>query len=108
MKTRNTNTFRATLTGLKGSAFGLSHVFDWAPTIEIYQARVSPELWRSRPNLQRQGHVWESSSAIELMRLITADFVGLTKPWTEWTSKGECIRHVSIAAAAEGGNRDVA
>lgn len=105
MKTRNTNTFRATLTGLKGSAFGLSHVFDWVPTIEIYQARVSPELWRARPTMARQGHCWEASSAKELMTIITDDFVGLTKPWTEWTNRGECIRHVSIAGAAAGEKR---
>jgi hypothetical protein len=88
MKTRNTNTFRATLSGLKGDAFGVATIFDWTPEIVIYQARISPELWRARPQMKRLGHTWESSSAEALMDIINSDFVRIVKPWGEWTRNG--------------------
>lgn len=101
MKTRNTNTYRATLNGLRGHAFGVPTVFEWKPEIEIYQARVSPELWRARPQMKRLGHTWEGSSAEGLMQIITADFVGLLKPWTEWTRTGACVGPVDRIAMVQ-------
>jgi hypothetical protein len=98
MKKRNTNTYRATFTGLRGHAFGVPTVFDWKPEIVIYQARVSPELWRARPQMKRLGHTWESSSAEGLMQVITADFVGILKPWTEWDRSSVCVGPVDRIA----------
>ncbi len=108
MKTRNTNTYRATFTGLRGQAFGMPITFDWTPTITIYQARVSPELWRARPQMQRAGHVWEASSAIRLMQLITGDFARVVKPWTEWNRADQCIGEVDRTKLLEGSNGRVA
>lgn len=81
MKTRNKTVYRATLSGLKGDAFGISHTFEWLATVELYQARVSPECWRSRPSFERQGHRWQAGSAERLMEIITRDFDRLVKPW---------------------------
>lgn len=101
MKTRNTNTFRAQFTGLRGHAFGVPTVFDWTPEIEIYQARVSPELWRARPQMKRLGHTWEAGSAEGLMEVVTNDFVALTKPWSEWTRTGACVGLVNRVAMVQ-------
>lgn len=105
MKTRNTNTYRATFNGLIGTAFGLAHVFEWTPEIEIYQARVSPELWRARPSSGRAGKPWEASTAVDLMGKINASFIGMVKPWSEWTRTGACVNRDVFGVAAGGEKR---
>lgn len=99
MKRRNTNTFRAKFTGLRTHAFGIAQTINWTPEIVIYQARVSPELWRARPLMKHGNHIWEAAAAAQLMDLITSDFVGTIKPWTEWTDTNVCIGLVSRGGA---------
>jgi hypothetical protein len=84
MSQRNRTTYRAELSQLRLQAFGVDQIIELRQTIEIYQARVSPELWRARPSLSRGLHKWEAASADALMKIITDDFVELVDPWTEW------------------------
>jgi hypothetical protein len=101
MNKRNPTLYRATLTGFKTHAFGIEQTFDWTPEIEIYQARVSPEMWRARPNFKRHEHTWEASSAEALMELITKDFVGTIKPWRPFSAGGAAIMRPSLVPSAK-------
>jgi hypothetical protein len=80
-KIRNTTVYRAQFSGLKLSAFGIEQTLPWVVYIEIYQARVSPELWRGRPHFRRLGHAWEAASAESLMQLIASDFEERHMDW---------------------------
>jgi hypothetical protein len=74
MKHRNPVVYQARFANLRLHAFGIEQVLEWAADIEIYQARVTPELWRARPMFSHRHHKWESASAEDLMDLIAADF----------------------------------
>lgn len=84
MSDRNHTTYRAKFSTLRMHAFGIEQEIGWDATVEIYQARVSPELWRARPNFDRNGHKWEAASAESLMEKISRDFVTVVMPWREW------------------------
>jgi hypothetical protein len=101
MKHRNKTVYRAILSGLKGEAFGVPHTFQWIPEIEIYQARVSPELWRARPNFQRIGHTWEAGTAEALMNMVTRDFVDVIKPWRAFDPDGAIVLRPSLVSPAK-------
>lgn len=83
-KRRNKTIYRAQFGRLKLNAFGIANTIDWSGAVELYQARVSPELWRARPNFTHGAHKWEASSADGLMRIIEADFEETIKPWRPW------------------------
>lgn len=80
---RNLTTYRAKFSTLRMHAFGIAQEIGWDATVEIYQARVSPELWRARPHFNRAGHAWEAGSAETLMEKISKDFVRVVQPWGE-------------------------
>jgi hypothetical protein len=84
MKTRNQTLYIAMFSKLKLDAFGIRNVLDYTTEVEIYQARVSPELWRGRPMFKRLAHKWEAASAEALMELISADFEVTLRPWKEY------------------------
>ena len=87
MPRRNPTIYHARLSKLKATAFGIDQILPWETEIQIYQARVSPELWRARPMMQHAQHKWEAASAEALMFLITQDFIDLIEPWKDWNSK---------------------
>jgi hypothetical protein len=64
--------------------FGFDAVLDFVADVEIYQARVSPELWRARPTFEKGAHKWEAGSAAALMALIESDFETTIKPFRPW------------------------
>lgn len=84
MKTRNQTLYVAMFSKLKLDAFGIRNVLDYTTEVEIYQARMSPELWRGRPMFKGGGHKWEASSAEALMEIISADFQVTLRPWKEY------------------------
>jgi hypothetical protein len=98
MKNRCTDVYRASFTGLRMHAFGFDKVTHWNAEIEIYQARVLPELWRARPMIKHGAHVWEHFDRYALMSIINSDFVGVVKPWRAWNLKGQPIvdRHLNF------------
>jgi hypothetical protein len=81
MSYRNNDVYQAEFTGLRLTAFGIDQVVDWAGIVTVYQHRVSPEQWRARPVFSKGAHKWEAESADALMNLISADFVGVIRPW---------------------------
>ena len=103
MKTRNRTTYRATLSQMRMHAFGMEQVLDYTETIEIYQARVSPELWRARPTFSHGNHNWEAASADALMEIITADFEQVYRPWKAWEWDAQMIRRPSLVKSPETG-----
>lgn len=88
MQRRNNYTYIATFRNLKLTAFGIDQVIEYTGQIEIYQARCSPELWRTRPTFTRSGHKWEASSAEDLQALIAADFEEQVMPWEVFSHQG--------------------
>ena len=92
MKNRNKTTYRATFSQLRLHAFGIDQTIDYTGEIEIYQARVSPEIWRARPTFRHGDHDWEAPSAERLMELIAADFEHVCKPWRAWIVDAQQIR----------------
>jgi hypothetical protein len=83
-KRRNQTIYRGRFRWLRLNAFGINNKIDWTGDIELYQARVSPELWRARPNFRHGSHVWEASSAELLMAIIEGDFNEEIKPFRKW------------------------
>lgn len=81
MNHRNLTTYTATLANIKLDAFGIRQTLPYEGRVEIYQARANPELWRARPMFSKGQHKWEANSAVDLARLITADFERVIKPW---------------------------
>lgn len=81
MQRRNTTTYIATFRNLKLKAFGISQVIEYTCSVEIYQARSSPELWRARPTFSRGDHKWEAASCEGLQALIADDFEQQVLPW---------------------------
>ena len=96
MKARNRTTYRATLSQMRMHAFGMAQVLDYTETVEIYQARVSPELWRARPTFSHGDHKWEASSADALIEIITADFEQVYRPWKPWEADAQLIRRPTL------------
>lgn len=85
---RNLTTYTARFSRLRLHAFGIQQVLEYETEVEIYQARVSPELWRARPVFSKGGHKWEAASAELLMDLIAADFEEQKKSWKPWQNAG--------------------
>ncbi len=83
-KHKNLKTYRARFTGLHVHAFGLESVLAQEFDLEIYQARVSPELWLCRPQ-SRHTAQWRARSANDLMRTIESYFEVCLTPWVEET-----------------------
>lgn len=105
MPRRNPDVYRATLTQLKLDAFGIAQTIDYTGEVEIYQARVSPELWRARPMFKHGSHNWEASSAEALMKLITSDFAGVVRPWRLYARDGTTIMRPSLLPRDKSGER---
>ena len=84
MPKRNLTTYRGRFSGIRMHAFGIPQTLDFVADIEIYQARVSPELWRARPKFEKGDHKWEACSAEALMCIIESDFVHHLKPFRIW------------------------
>lgn len=105
MPKRNQTLYRATLTRLRLNAFGIDQTIDYTGEVEIYQARVSPELWRARPMFRHGSHDWEASSAEGLMQLITGDFESIVKPWRPYTADGAQLMRPSLLARDKSGER---
>ena len=103
MKRRNQDVYRGTFTGLRLHAFGIDQTNDWSGEVEIYQARVSPELWRARPMFRHGSHNWEAPSAEQLMTIITNDFVGTVKPWWRYTVDGAQVMRPSLLRRGKSG-----
>jgi hypothetical protein len=79
-KLKNWATYRATYTGLRVHAFGIESVLNTPLDLEIYQARVSPELWLVRPS-SRHTAQWRARSAEDLMETVASFFEECIKPW---------------------------
>lgn len=83
---KDTKIFRARFHNLKLHAFGIAQTLLFDTTVEIYQAKCHPPLWRARPVLARGQHKWQASSAEELMRLVEQDFVEQLTAWEQFDS----------------------
>lgn len=83
MPRKNPTVYRAKFRDVKIEAFGTDQIVLWAPEIEVYQARVSPELWCSRPAGVLHRKPWQATSAEGLMALIEQCFVTVVEPWRE-------------------------
>ena len=83
-KPKNRKTYRARFAGLRIRAFGIEQTLTGDLELEIYQARVSPELWLVRPEA-RHFPDWRARSAEELMANIPEWFEMQLSPWTEET-----------------------
>lgn len=81
MKKREQTTYSGVFQNLKLTAFGIHQVLNYECTVEIYQARVNPELWRARPMFARNKHKWEAGTAEDLMALIRQDFERQLGEW---------------------------
>lgn len=81
MKTRNPAIWKARFSRMRMHAFGLEQVLDYETDVEIYQARVSPEVWRARPTFSHGRHYWEGNTAEDLMVKIRDDFEVVIRPW---------------------------
>jgi hypothetical protein len=84
MKTKNETVFRGRFSRLKLSAWGFQQVIAWESEIEIYQARISPELWKAKPMMTSGNHGWEASTAQDLMAMVTGDFEDCLAAWTAY------------------------
>lgn len=82
MKHRDTNVYRARFRNLKLIAFGIDQTLQYEADIDIYQARVEPQLWRARPTFQHSKHVWEAASPAGLQSIIEDDFEYQLSPWS--------------------------
>jgi hypothetical protein len=78
---KNHQLYRAKFRNLKVEVFGAVQILIWAPEIEVYQARVSPETWCSRPTGILHQRPWEAASAEALMAKIERCFEIVVTPW---------------------------
>jgi hypothetical protein len=96
MKTKNPDTYRARFSKLRIHAFGKEQTLAGDFEIEIYQARVSPELWlaktpdtysgrfsrvRMKPASKLVEKEWRAASAERLMEHIATYFEQCIEPW---------------------------
>jgi len=77
---KNLTTYHATFGKLRVHAFGIESVLDQVFQLEIYQARVKPELWLVRPS-SRHTAQWRARSAEDLMETVASFFEECIKPW---------------------------
>lgn len=96
MVNKDTRIFRARFHNLKLDAFGIAQTLLFDSTVEIYQAKCHPPLWRARPVLARGQHKWQASSAEELMRLVEQDFVQQLTAWQEFDGAAIAERKPSL------------
>lgn len=82
MRTKNPNTYRARFARLRVHAFGKEQTLDLNLDVEIYQARLSPELWLPRlPAFRPLENEWRAGSAELLMEHISTYFEECIEPW---------------------------
>ncbi len=79
-RTKNHTIYRARFSGLRVHLFSTDQVVACEMEIEIYQARVSPEKWRARPQ-SRHTAQWWAGSAEHLMEMIPSYFERTIEPW---------------------------
>jgi hypothetical protein len=83
-KFKNLDTYKARFTNLRIHVFGIEQVLGGEFVLEIYQARVSPELWLCRPS-SRHTAQWKARSAEDLMRTIESYFETCLQSWERVT-----------------------
>lgn len=84
----NPTTYKAEFSKLRMHAFGKEQTLAYKGTVEIYQARDSPELWRARPAFETGRHKWEAGSAKDLAAIIQDDFEFQLSAWIAQRSSG--------------------
>lgn len=77
----NPTTYKAEFNKLRMHAFGKEQTLAYKGTVEIYQARDSPELWRARPAFETGRHKWEATSKELLAAIIQEDFEFQLTDW---------------------------
>lgn len=107
MKNRNKTTYRATFSQLRLHAFGIQNTVDYVGEIEIYQARVSPELWRARPTFRHGEHDWEAPTAELLQAKIAADFEHVVQAWRPWILDPQQVRRPQLVPERSARDRKV-
>lgn len=82
MKAKNPDTYRARFAQLRIDAWGKEQMLDMTLDVEIYQARVLPELWLPRlPAFKPLENEWRAGSAEALMQHIATYFGECIEPW---------------------------
>jgi hypothetical protein len=92
----NQTIYRGRFSGLKLNAFGIATTVPWLADIEIYQARVSPQLWRARPYMKHAAHAWQSKTLAGLMEIIGRDFEEVIKPFKVWRPSAAPLTCTSV------------
>lgn len=86
MNYKDPTVYEARFSRLRLHAFGIPQILAYTETVQVYQARANPELWRARPNFNRGPHKWEASSPQELMTIIENDWYDCIHPWRKTTA----------------------
>ncbi|HLJ76896.1 MAG TPA: hypothetical protein VKT75_05760 [Acidobacteriaceae bacterium] len=81
MKLKDPTIYEARFSRLRLHAFGIPQILAYTETVQVYQARANPELWRARPVFNRGPHRWEAMTPIELMTIIENDWCDCLIPW---------------------------
>ncbi len=77
----NPTTYIAEFSKLRMHAFGKEQTLAYKGTVEIYQARDCPELWKARPAFSTGRHKWEAATARDLAAIIQDDFEFQLTKW---------------------------
>ncbi len=94
-KPKNLTTYRATFDGLHIRQFGIEKPLAGPFHLEVYQARVSPELWLVRPEDVHFPRTWKARSAKELMQGVETWFDSQPEPWVEETHAARPRSHLA-------------
>lgn len=81
MNHKNPTVWEARFSRLRMHAFGMAQILQYTETVQVFQAKANPELWRARPVFARGAHSWEATSAEQLMTVIENDWCDLLIPW---------------------------
>jgi hypothetical protein len=81
MNHKDPTVYEARFSRLRMHAFGMAQILAYTETVQVYQARANPELWRARPVMARGSHKWEATSAEQLMTVIGNDWCDCLIPW---------------------------